>query len=493
MLMKVSENKTNETRAFLDDALKLTSAPVITQAFGFFIIPFITRLYPPESFGLAAAYNSIIVIFGALVTFSYNSAIILSKSESEKNNLFVLSTLITICITTISFVTIVFFSGRISKLFDLPNLDIVLWMIPISVLVWGLMQTLKSFNIREGKFANVAISAILNVIVNNGLVIAIGYIFNPYVFIIIYGQLVGGIINTMVLCRYFTYSKIVTILKTVSKEKILFVAKRHKQFALMATPQGLIGRLINEIPTYLLIFYFSSTVLGFYALGMRILKIPMNLISSSISEVFFQREGPRSQINSESLEKTLSILFIVGSYPFIVLGISGEEVTSFVFGSSWSQSGIYLQILSPYIFTTYMTSLSMSVMVILRKQQNNLIFQLANGIIMVICFIIGGIMNNEIIAFILFSITGCISYIIYAIYSFMNIHISIRNIYTDIRPYMILSVGLLSLLMMVKLFHMPFNVIIESNIISLTLYYAYVLYKHEDIKLVFISLFTKRS
>ena len=250
---------------------------------------------------------------------------------------------------------------------------------------------------------------------------------------------------------------------------------------------------INEIPTYLLIFYFSSTVLGFYALGMRILKIPMNLISSSISEVFFQREGPRSQINSESLEKTLSILFIVGSYPFIVLGISGEEVTSFVFGSSWSQSGIYLQILSPYIFTTYMTSLSMSVMVILRKQQNNLIFQLANGIIMVICFIIGGIMNNEIIAFILFSITGCISYIIYAIYSFMNIHISIRNIYTDIRPYMILSVGLLSLLMMVKLFHMPFNVIIESNIISLTLYYAYVLYKHEDIKLVFISLFTKRS
>jgi lipopolysaccharide exporter len=493
--MRIQPPKTedSESQSFLSDALKLTSAPIITQIIGFFVIPLITRLYPPESFGLAAAYNSIVVIFGAIVTFSYNGAIILSKNNIEKNNLFALSLLITFIVSIISFLFIIPLSNKISTLTNTPSLDHILWMTPISVLVWGVMQSVKSFNIRERKFANIAISAISNVFANNGLVITVGYVFSPYNATLIYGQLVGGVINTLILFREFSITKINTILRTVSIEQIRVVAKDHKQFAFIATPQGLIARLINEIPTYILLYYFSSSVLGFYALGMRILKIPMNLISSSISEVFFQREGPKSKIDPRSLEKTLSFLFIAGNFPFLVLGISGDVLTSFVFGSTWLKAGIYMQILSPYIFFTYMTSLSLSVMVIMRKQQYNLIFQMVNGLTMLICFIIGGSLKNEILAFGLYSIFGSLSYLLYAFYSFSQVSISIGKLFQNIRSYLILSLSLLSVLIAMKLFHMKSNIVLLADFATLTIYYLYVFATQEDLKQLVLSVLKRNS
>jgi len=492
MTTENSQGTAVSTNKFLADALALTSAPIITQMFGFFIIPIITHLYSPEAFGFAAAYNSIVSLFGAIVTFSYNGAIVLSKDETEKNHLFILSLVSTFTVSLLSLMLMLLFSSEISALINVPNINSILWLVPISVLIWGVMQSLRSLNIREGRFKNLALSGILKVFSNNGLVLSVGYFLKPYNFVLIFGQAFGGVISTLILFRFLSLEKIKTIIKTISIRNILFFANKHKQFALIATPQNFVSRFVAEIPTFAMIYYFSSSILGFYALGMRVLSIPITLISSSISEVFLQREGPNSKINSKSLEKTFSFLFIVGILPFLVLGISGKTICTFVFGVSWETAGIYLQILSFYIFMQYMCSLTSSIAVILRKQQINLLFSIINGFLILVSLVIGGLAKNELIGFGLMSFLGGLSYLWYAFIVLKQIKFSLRIILQNIKPYFILSSGLFSILLLIHYFDVHSTLIVIADIITLVVYFIYVFKTQEDLNVLLLSKFNNR-
>lgn len=481
-------NRDVKSNGLLEDALKLTSAPIITQFLGFFIAPFVTHMYSPEAFGTLAAYNSVISPFGAIVALSYPAALVLAKSDSEKNNILALCLLSTVTFSLLSFL-VVFLGGEfIASLMNLPILVSYFWMVPLNVFLWGTMLTFRYWNVKETKYYNIAFSGISEVITNNGFILSIGYLLKPLTSTLIYGKFIGGFVRTLILVRHFTISKIIDITYSVSYKKILLVAKKHKQFLLLGTPNTLILRVIDEIPTYLILYFFSSSILGFYALGVRVLSAPMSLIGSSISEVYYQREGQNDVINALSFEKIFSFLFIVSIMPFIILGTNGEQLFCFVFGEKWATAGIYAQILSFNLFVLFISSLVGPIAAITNKQHVSLYFSLLNAFVLVIAIFIGGILKNDLIMVILISVFSGICYSLYALKIYHTTNWSFKNVFSNIKPYLFLSLLFSALIIILKYYFQLTKFLVLIDIGILGIYFFYVMKTQNEFRLLIAKL-----
>jgi len=67
-------------------------------------------------------------------------------------------------------------------------------------------------------------------------------------------------------------------------------------------------------------------------------------------------------------------LFLIGVVPFTIIAIFGSDIFSLVFGEQWSESGEYLQILSPWFLFLFINRPSMMVFRIYKKNANLLIY-----------------------------------------------------------------------------------------------------------------------
>lgn len=476
-----------KSKGFLIDSLMLSSAPLITQITGFFIIPFITHLFSPEAFGISAAFAAIISPFGAIVTLSYPAAIVMEKDEIGKNNVMALCILSTFFFSFISFILTYIFRYQIADLFNLRILVSYMWLVPLNVFIWGAMLTFRYWNLAESRYGNIAVCGIAENYTNNAFLIFVGYFYSKAPIILILGKLLGSIIRLIILCRHFTISKIKLILKSISIRKLFSVAKDHKQFLFLGTPNTFLLRMIDEIPTYLLLYFFSSSVLGFYSLGLRVLNVPISLLGSSISEVYFQREGKNSEINHENLERMMVFLISISIFPFIVLASNGEDLFYYIFGKDWSKAGIYAQFLSFYLFANFITILALPISGILRKQQFNLIFSLVNLGVTTLAIYIGGTFHNEYIAVILISLFGGITNIIYALTIFRFTKWSSKNVLNKVKPYILISLLFLAIIIFTELF-LSQNIYIRLIVIlpEFLLYYLYVMKTQDEFKKIIL-------
>ena len=84
----------------------------------------------------------------------------------------------------------------------------------------------------------------------------------------------------------------------------------------------------------------------------------MSFIGGSISQVFFQRAS-RAVSNgtlSTLVENVFRMLVLIGMFPILILTIVGSDVFTVIFGSAWTEAGVYAQILSLWAFIWFISS-----------------------------------------------------------------------------------------------------------------------------------------
>jgi lipopolysaccharide exporter len=167
-----------------------------------------------------------------------------------------------------------------------------------------------------------------------------------------------------------------------------------------------------QLPTFFLSTYFTTTIVGYYALGMMALQFPMNLIGSAISQVFFQRAA-RAAFDgtlSDVVEDTFLHLVMIGIYPILLLSLIGEDIFIVLFGVQWSEAGIYVQILAIWIFFVFITSPISTLFSVLEKQRVFLLFTVLLFSSRALALILGGKSGNVIYTLIIFSLVGVLGY-----------------------------------------------------------------------------------
>src|SRR5690606_21930692 len=104
-----------------------------------------------------------------------------------------------------------------------------------------------------------------------------------------------------------------------------------------------LNNLSNQIPIFLLISSFDSTVTGNYSLANSLLNIPGTLLSAAIAPVFLQKAAETFRADAKKLPelvlKVYKKLFYWGVIPFSVLIVFGDFIFRLFLGENWMLAG----------------------------------------------------------------------------------------------------------------------------------------------------------
>jgi O-antigen/teichoic acid export membrane protein len=147
---------------------------------------------------------------------------------------------------------------------------------------------------------------------------------------------------------------------------------------------------------FLFSFFFDTHTLGEISKSIRILLIPVMLITTTIAQVFYQKASQEYNHGidiSKSLGKIVKTLFL-WSLPFVVLFmIISPWLFGFILGENWTTAGEYARYLVVWIFIKFVTGPVGVIPMIINRQKEYFILNLLGNIVLVAAVIIPGILK----------------------------------------------------------------------------------------------------
>ncbi|WP_342677121.1 lipopolysaccharide biosynthesis protein [Methanofollis sp. UBA420] len=391
---------------FVTNVLKLVSGSVIAQAAGVLLIPVISRLYTPDDFGVFQVFLSIAGILAIISCFSYHLAIMLPREDEDAANLAVLSVVLVVATSAVSGAVLLIFAENIAAALNFPALAGYIGLIPVLVLLNGLFFVLNYWLSRREKFGTVAGGRVANSLVNKGVQIGAGIgVASPL-------GLIGGAVAGYGAADILMLGEVRKdrhLLSSVTLARVRALAVRYRKFPIFTSWSTAANEVSRQISPIFLAFFFTPAIVGLYSLAYQTVSLPLGLVGTAVSQVFFQRA-------SEERKKTGKIgpivqevhrrLVAISIFPMLLLLLIGEEMFVFFLGPQWYEAGFYVKLLVPWIFFMFVSSPLTTIFSVLEKQGAGLVFDLVLLASRVVSLTIGGMTGDPVIAILLFSLTG---------------------------------------------------------------------------------------
>ena len=275
--------------SFAGDVLKLVTGTTFAQLLGILVAPILTCLYGPEAFGILALFMSITGIVQVISCLRYELSIMLPQTDEEAANLLGVSLVSATLITVLTVLVIALGGHLFVNLLNAPELESYLWLIPPMVLMSGYFLALNYWNSRTKHFGRLSIARVTNSVVAAGGKVGAGLSGFTNSGSLILANLTGASISTLTLGGQIWRDDRDLLRRGIKLDRMADGVKRYRKFPLINTWAGLLNVLSWQLPNFLLSAFFSTTVVGYYALGDRVLRLPMNLVGSAIAQVFYQR------------------------------------------------------------------------------------------------------------------------------------------------------------------------------------------------------------
>lgn len=391
---------------FLHNLSVVMTGTVIAQLFGLALMPFVSRLFSPADFGVFGTFYSIVGVWGAFITFSFNQTIILPKLKEEALDLVVVACLSVVFVTALTIIIIALFPAEAEHLLKAPNG----WFLPlflVAIVALGLTLCLEAWCTRTSAFMSLAISQVVRMVTAVGLWIALGLGHMGAIGLVV-GLVCGDIVAGLNLGW--------VIRKDLKKgwtfpgwSRIKQLVGDYRDFLLYASPQGLVSALSQGLPVILLGNFYGIGVAGAYAFGIKILQVPMNYISAPLLRVVLQRS---SEIHHQDEDlfpfyiKGTVVLLAVILFPAIILFTWAPQIFAWLFGAEWQEAGVYARWLILWISIVFINAPASSCATILRQQRGLFVYQCIILISRIFVLVLGGMYLTSLATIIMFSVMG---------------------------------------------------------------------------------------
>lgn len=479
---------------FAKDVLKMASAPLCTQILGIMLMPIITRLYVPDVYGVFHLFGSIVMPIAVFSGLGYSGSIVLPQKDEVASNMLFISLIFTVLITVLTIPLLWIGSKFLLHWLKTPELGVYLWLIPINVFAHGLYLSFRYWNVRSKWFGRISVSRISNSVVSKGVFIGAGFSGFATPGSLIVGSIAGSVTMSGILGGRIWQESGQLFKRSIRWRNIVQGIKRYRKFPLYNLWTDLFGRFSTTIIMFLFAFYFSKSVIGYYGLGLVILKIPMNFIGSSIGEVFYQK-GARARhegTNASLVENLFKRMSWIAMLPFLVLAVAGDNIFAFVFGANWSEAGVYAQILSFKIFLDFITIPARTLTNILEKQEVMLILYTVTTIISFISIAVGGLLNNIYVALCLFSLLNGLALFGYGLLIISFVGIPLSRIFGILLKCFVSCAPVIIVIALAKLcFEVSSLLLIIISAIGCIIYYGKLLKEDKVLKSAIIGIFGK--
>lgn len=399
---------------FLKNVLIITSGTAFAQFLSILLLPVITRLYSPEQYGVISVYVAILFVISFLGSMNYEMGVPIAESEVKAINVLSLSVVTLTFSTVLLYLIFIFIGDQILYLFNGEVLIDYKYLIPLGTFLVGLYSIFTQWAYREKDFKAISKTKFTQAILQNLVAIGFGLLGKGPIGLIfsrIWGQSAG--ITTL----SFPLIQKKDLLNKIKKQEIIQAARRYINFPLYATPRRFLGDITISLPVLFLTSLYDFHVVGMYGLANSVIQLPMNLIGSSVSNVFYAESASLRSTDPKKVKelskKLLINLIIVGIIPLITLLFIGSLIFSFVFGSIWSDAGIYASLLSIVVFSRLIFKPISNIFDIYEKQKLALLLNIFRLVLVLITFGISSYYSlNSYWAVGLFSLSMSIVYFI---------------------------------------------------------------------------------
>ena len=382
---------------FSRNVLTLMTGTTIAQAIPIAISPILTRIYTPEDFGMFALYISVASIISVVATGRYELAIMLPKKDEDAVNIVALSIIISFFVSFISLLIVFFLNSQITALLGNPEISNWLYFIPITVLLTGVYQSFNYWSNRKKQYKRLATSRVIQsgttATTNLGMGFA-GFGSSGLILGGVLGQGVATAILGRMVWREDRYR-----LKEVKRLKVFVLARKYMKFPKYNTQHVLINTLFSQMPILILSKYFNSTIVGFYALSIRIIQMPIAILGNSLATVLYEKIVSLRNKNQKYMSQVYKFLkyqILLSITLFPILFILSDYM-NIVFGDSWQEVGLYIKLLIPWLFMVFVVSPLAFAINMTENQEKGLKLEWLYGGIKFTSLLVGAVYFNDII------------------------------------------------------------------------------------------------
>lgn len=383
-LKKISLNKLN--------VAKLSTGTIIGQLITLLSLPFLTRIYGVETFGIWALVMAISMIMTSFTDLGMSYSMMEDKESTISDNYKVIS--------TISVFLTFFLSGLLALLLVIfPNL-----ILELSPILFFLILSAYSFFSqqiqicytwlnRTGEYGVLMKNPIVNAIVTNSFALILGSLgYIQYGYFI--GYLMGQLVTLINMKKQLPKGLLI-----FDYRKILLVINKNKKYISFQMPTNFLNNVKSQTMVLMINVFFGTQMLGYYSLTMRILQMPLTLLAKSIGRVFFKTVSDMKRRNEE-LGNYVFVNLVRGMklsiLPIALLMGLGDELTVLIFGEKWRVTGELVQILSLQYFFMFLQSTMQGLSIVLNKQKNAMIVSFVHILSLVISVLIGSFFFDSI-------------------------------------------------------------------------------------------------
>ncbi|HDJ5548938.1 TPA: type 8 capsular polysaccharide synthesis protein Cap8K [Staphylococcus aureus] len=393
---------------FIGDSFLMILSSGIAQVILIITTPIITRLYSPTEFGEFTIFSNIAMILIPIINARYDLLIVNTKNDRSANILSQISFLISLLILLI-LIPIFAISAWLYPNFILDFIFIIIMLFLVS-----LTNIFTNYLNKERKYK---VLSLINVF-RAGSMALLQIIFGLLALGSL-GLIIGFSLSYIagITLGYKTFKKHFNIVRDKEETKALFLENKNQ--LVYSTPSILLNSLSFSIVVFFIGILYTNTEVGIYGMAIRVLGIPVTIISLGLSKIFMQ------QANDYYIEhgnfrnlllKFSSILVIVSIILYVPLYLFSEELVNILLGHSWVDAITVIKIVIPlFVIRLIVSTVSLSV-IVLQKQQLELILQALFLIGTTVTFVISKMLNLTFLNFVsINTVVLIVSYMIFFI------------------------------------------------------------------------------
>lgn len=393
---------------FIGDSFLMILSSGIAQVILIITTPIITRLYSPTEFGEFTIFSNIAMILIPIINARYDLLIVNTKNDRSANILSQISFLISLLILLI-LMPIFAISAWLYPNFILDFIFIIIMLFLVS-----LTNIFTNYLNKERKYK---VLSLINVF-RAGSMALLQIIFGLLALGSL-GLIIGFSLSYIagITLGYKTFKKHFNIVRDKEETKALFLENKNQ--LVYSTPSILLNSLSFSVVVFFIGILYTNTEVGIYGMAIRVLGIPVTIISLGLSKIFMQ------QANDYYIEygnfrnllfKFSSILVIVSIILYVPLYLFSEELVNILLGHSWVDAITVIKIVIPlFVIRLIVSTVSLSV-IVLQKQQLELILQALFLIGTTATFVISKMLNLTFLNFVsINTVVLIVSYMIFFI------------------------------------------------------------------------------
>jgi lipopolysaccharide exporter len=435
---------TNPPKAgFTRNVIKLVSGATTAQLITLLTAPVISRLFLPSSFGTLSVFISLVSILSIIVCLRYEFAIMLPEDDREAIHVMALSLGIAFIFTLVVSGILYLIRSTLIRWLNAPDLAPFLWLVPLAIFIQGLFQAFNYWNSRTRHFGQLSIARVAASLTTSAIPVTLGLLHKTTTAGLIGAWVAGTVVLTALLGWNVWRQSFARLYTELNFNKLLANLVRYRKFPLVDAWGSFINNLSWQMPSLILSAFFSQTIVGYYSQANRMILLPLTLIGNAIAQVFFQRT---SELRSHpekltaTVEAVFRVLVFLGFLPALILTLVGKELFTVILGISWSEAGLYAQILGFWLFFMMISSPLSTLFLVLERQELGLIVNLVILVTRLAALLSGSLLHNIYLTLWIWSGTGVLVYGLMALWILKLANVSFNRVIGPIWNYILTAI-----------------------------------------------------